>query len=118
MVIGSKVTGNQKRSWVRRLASISFIQLAKVLLRINFHDYSIAAKGYRKKLVEKYLPFLDDKTFYVVEIVCRAYQDGKNLKEIPVKCEDSRGSRFNLIHEGVYKFSNLFRLWLLKSGSR
>ena len=114
MVIGSKVTGSQKRSWVRRLASISFIELAKVLLRINFHDYSIAAKGYRKALVEKYRPFLDDKTFYVVEIVCRAYQDGKNLREIPVECEDRRESRFNLIHEGVYKFYSLFRLWLLK----
>ena len=114
MVIGSKITGTQKRAWIRRLASISFIRLAKVLLRINFHDYSIAAKGYRKALVEKYLPFLDDKTFYVVEIVCRAYQDGKTLREIPVECEDRRGSRFNLIHEGVYKFYNLFRLWLLK----
>ena len=118
MVIGSKITGTQKRAWIRRLASISFIRLAKVLLRINFHDYSIAAKGYRKALVEKYLPFLDDKTFYVVEIVCWAYQDGKRLKEIPVECEDRRGSRFSLIHEGVYKFGNLFRLWLFKSGSR
>ena len=116
MVIGSKITGTQKRSWVRRLASISFIRLAKVLLRINFHDYSIAAKGYRRALAEKYLPFIDDKTFYVVEIVCRAYQDGKHLKEIPVECEDRRGSRFSLIHEGVYKFYKLFRLWLLKSG--
>jgi len=118
MVIGSKITGSQKRSWVRRLASISFIQLARVLLRINFHDYSIAAKGYRKALVERYLPYMDDKTFYVVEIVRWAYQDGKSLKEIPVECTDMRESRFNLIHEGVYKFYNLFRLWLLKSGSR
>ena len=114
MVIGSKITGTQKRAWIRRLASISFIRLAKVLLRINFHDYSIAAKGYRKGLVERYLPFLDDKTFYVVEIICRAYQDGKTLREIPVECEDRRESRFNLIHEGVYKFYKLFRLWLLK----
>ena len=114
MVIGSKITGTQKRAWIRRLASIFFIRLAKVLLRINFHDYSIAAKGYRKALVEKYLPFLDDKTFYVVEITCRAYQDGKTLREIPVECEDRRESRFNLLHEGVYKFYNLFRLWLLK----
>ena len=114
MVIGSKITGTQNRAWIRRLASISFIRLAKVLLRINFHDYSIAAKGYRKTLVEKYLPFLDDKTFYVVEIVCRAYQDGKILREISVECTDTRESRFNLIHEGVYKFYNLFRLWLLK----
>jgi len=118
MVIGSKITGSQQRSWIRRLASISFIRLAKVLLRINFHDYSIAAKGYRKALVERYLPYMDDKTFYVVEIVRWAYQDGKRLREIPVECTDMRESRFNLIHEGVYKFGKLFRLWLFKSGRR
>ena len=112
IVIGSKVTGTQRRSWIRRMASISFIRLAKILLNIRFHDYSIAAKGYRKEVVEKYLPFVDDKTFYVVEIVCRACQDGKRVKEIPVRCFDMRASRFNLMHEGVYKFGNLFRLWL------
>ena len=118
MVIGSKITGSQRRSWIRRLASISFIRLARVLLRIHFHDYSIAAKGYRKTLVEKYLPFMDDQTFYVVEIVCWASRDGKRLREIPVACTDLRGSRFNLIHEGIYKFGNLFLLWLLKSDRR
>ncbi len=112
MVIGSKVTGNQKRSWIRKMASNSFINLAKLLLQINFHDYSISAKGYRKELVEKYLPYVDNKTFYVVEIVYRAYHDGKRLKEIPVECIDMRESRFNLIHEGIYKFGNLFRLWV------
>ena len=112
MVIGSKITGTQRSSWIRRMASVSFIRLAKILLNIKFHDYSIAAKGYRKEVVEEYLPFVDDKTFYVVEIVCRACQDGKRVKEIPVRCFDMRTSRFNLIHEGVYKFGNLFRLWL------
>jgi len=112
MVIGSKITGSQKRSFIRKVASNSFIHLARVLLRIHFHDYSIAAKGYRKELVKRYLPHIDDKTFYVVEIVCRAFHDGKKLKEIPVQCHDMRESRFNLMHEGVYKFGNLFRLWL------
>jgi glycosyltransferase involved in cell wall biosynthesis len=119
IVIGSKITGSQRRSWIRRMASISFIRLAKILLNIRFHDYSIGAKGYRKEVVEEYLHFVDDKTFYVVEIVCRACQDGKRVKEIPVRCLDMRTSRFNLMHEGVYKFGNLFRLWLslLRSSS-
>jgi glycosyltransferase involved in cell wall biosynthesis len=113
MVIGSKITGSQQRAWIRRLASISFIRLAGILLRIHFHDYSIAAKGYRKALVETYLPYMDDQTFYVVQLVYWASRDGKRLREIPVACTDLRGSRFNLIHEGLYKFGNLFRLWLV-----
>lgn len=112
MVIGSKITGTQDRSWVRTAASVTFIRLAGLLLRIHFNDYSIAAKGYQKGLVAQCLPFLDDQTFYVVQMIYWASRNGKRLVEIPVSCKDLRGSRFNLIHEGLYKFGNLFRLWL------
>lgn len=115
IIIGSKSTGSQKRSWIRKMASNSFIDLARLLLKIDFHDYSIAAKGYRKEILKGYLPCMDDKTFYVVAIVHRAYREGKRLKEIPVTCLDLRESRFNLIHEGVYKFGNLLCLWLRSS---
>ena len=112
IVIGSKIMGSQKRSLSRRMASNCFISCAKLLLRVDFHDYSIAAKAYRTEIAKKYLPYVDEKTFYVIEIVHRAYHEGYRLKEIPVQCHDTRGSRFNLIHEGIYKFSNLFRLWI------
>ena len=112
MVIGSKITGEQQRSWSRKTASNLFIRLAGRLLSINYHDYSIAAKGYRKDLLKRYLESIDDHTFYVVEIVHRAARDGFRISEIPVNCMDMRESRFNLLNEGVYKFGNLFRLWL------
>ena len=117
MVIGSKITGEQQRSWSRKSASTLFIRLAGRLLHINYHDYSIAAKAYRKDLVKRYLEYIDDHTFYVVEIVYRASRDGCRILEVPVNCLDMRGSRFNLLHEGLYKFGNLFRLWL-KTTSR
>ena len=69
IVIGSKIKGSQERSLIRTIASNTFISLARFLLQIDFHDYSIAAKGYRKEIVERYLPYIDDQTFYVVEIV-------------------------------------------------
>ncbi len=112
MVVGSKITGIQRRSWIRKGASNLFIRLAKVLLHIAFTDYSIAAKAYRRRFAVKYLSCVDEKTFYVVEILYRACREGKRVTEIPVKCHDTRESRFNLIHEGCYKFGNLFRLWL------
>ena len=112
LVIGSKITGEQQRSWSRKAASNLFIRLAGRLLHINYHDYSIAAKGYRKDLLKRYIEHVDDHTFYVVEIVHRASRDGYRILEIPVNCLDMRGSRFNLLNEGIYKFGNLFRLWL------
>ena len=112
MVVGSKLTGKQHRSWMRCAASNLFIQIAKRLLHMDFHDYSIAAKAYRKEMVSQYLNGIDKHTFYVVNIVYRATRAGYRLKEIPVSCVDLRESRFNLIHEGFYKFGNLFRLCL------
>ncbi len=112
IVIGSKFTGRQRRSFIRKAASGTFIALARMLLGIGFHDYSIAAKGYRKSVARNYISRVDDLTFYVVEVVYRAHQDGMRLTEIPVYCCDTRGSRFNLIHEGFYKFGKLFLLCL------
>jgi glycosyltransferase involved in cell wall biosynthesis len=111
IVIGSKIMGDQKRPWLRKSVSNLFIILARFLLGIGFHDYSIAAKGYKTDAARRYLNFLDDKTFYVVIMVHLAKADGLKITEIPVSCFDMRGSRFNLLHEGVYKFGNLFLLF-------
>ena len=107
-----KLTGNQLRSWIRCTASNLFIQLAKRLLLIDFHDYSIAAKAYQKELALKYLNSMDRHTFYVLNIIFKASRNGNKLIEVPVSCVDLRDSRFNLLHEGIYKFGNLFRLYL------
>jgi len=112
MVIGSKLTGNQLRSGIRRAASNLFIQFAKQLLHLDFHDYSIAAKAYRKAFALKYLDCVDRHTFYVLNIIFKASRNGNKLTEIPVSCVDLRESRFNLLHEGIYKFGNLFKLCL------
>ncbi|MBI5843038.1 MAG: glycosyltransferase family 2 protein [Deltaproteobacteria bacterium] len=112
IVIGSKIMGNQKRPWLRKSVSNLFIILARFLLGIGFHDYSIAAKAYRTASARRYLDFLDKKTFYVVIMVHLATADGLKITEIPVSCHDMRESRFNLLHEGVYKFGNLFLLFL------
>lgn len=111
VVVGSKITGNQRRSVLRKTASNAFIFCARTLLGLSYSDYSIAAKAYRKDAISAYLPHMDDKTFYVTEILFRAFRDGKTLTEIPVDCNDTRPSRFNLIHEGWYKFSRLFTLY-------
>ena len=79
---------------------------------MDFHDYSIAAKAYRKELALEYLDCVDRHTFYVVNIIFKASRNGSKLIEIPVSCLDLRESRFNLIHEGIYKFGNLFKLCL------
>jgi len=111
IVIGSKKVGDERRSVFRRLGSDLFILTARVLLGLPFEDYSIGAKGYRRDLVLDYANRIDRGTSYVLTIVYLACRDNRKVVEIPVSCEDYRESRFNIIHEGLYRFAQLFRLW-------
>lgn len=118
IVVGSKQTGTQRRSWVRRLASATFIACTRTLLGLRFTDYSIGAKAYRKGVIEPYLPHLADGSAYVLQLMAWRAWAGSPIAEIPVRCEDYRKSRFNLLHEGVYRFGSLFPLLLQKWGRK
>ncbi|MBI4380806.1 MAG: glycosyltransferase family 2 protein [candidate division NC10 bacterium] len=113
LVVGSKQTGSQRRSWLRWLASATFISCARLLLGTTVTDYSIGAKGYRRSWIMPYLDRLDDDTAYVLQLVAWGRRDGARITEIPVSCEDLRRSKFNLLHEGIHKFSSLFLIWLI-----
>jgi hypothetical protein len=97
---------------LRKIASNAFIFGAGKLLGMNFNDYSIAAKAYKSGTLKKYITGTNDQTFYVVEVLLKAHLAKVKIKEIPVSCTDLRPSKFNLIHEGIHKFGNLFLLWL------
>jgi glycosyltransferase involved in cell wall biosynthesis len=111
IVVGSKKLGMQKRSFFRLLASNTFIFLVKSLLGLDFHDYSIAAKGYRKNDIMERLSRIDHGSSYVIEIIYFVKQKGLRIIEIPVYCVDTRKSKFNIYNEVIYRFKNLLKLW-------
>lgn len=110
MVIGSKKVGEELRSWVRRLGSDTYIWVAKNLLGLEYSDYSIGAKAYRKSAILPYLGRMDEKTGYVLTLIHHLQKDNNQIVQIPVSCHDQRGSKFSLIQEGLYRFIHLFRL--------
>jgi len=110
IVIGSKIQGLQRRSWFRKAGSQFYVFIAKKMLRLEYNDYAPSGKAYRKSVVQKYLDGKDNGTTYVVETVYRAKKDGHKIIQIPIDCDDRRKSKFNLLQEGVYKFSHLFRM--------
>ena len=111
IVVGSKKMGNQQRALWRKAGSTAFIITVRLLLGLPFEDYSIAAKAYRREVVLAHLDQIDHGTSYVLDILYHALAEGGRAVEIPVYCEDYRTSRFNLIHEALYRFRNVFRLW-------
>ncbi len=112
VVIGSKKLGKQKRSWMRKTGSDLFLRIARLFLGMTYEDYSIAAKAYRVETLKRYAACIDAGSSYVLEITYRVQRGGGRVVEIPVSCEDWRASKFNLVHEAVYKYGKLFRLWL------
>ncbi len=114
IIVGSKKMGHERRSIFRRLGSDLFILTARILLGLPFEDYSIGAKAYKRDLILEYLAGIDRGTSYVLNIICLAFEDKRRVIEIPVRCEDYRQSRFNIIYEGFYRFFNLFKLWYVE----
>jgi len=111
-VVGSKQLGQQSRPLLRIIASGTFIWLTNLLTGMPFRDYSIGAKAYRTEKVLPFVHLVDRHTFYTQEMLFQLVRHGASVKEIPVTCEDRRQSRFNLFHEGFYRYGKLFGLWL------
>ncbi|HLK11351.1 MAG TPA: glycosyltransferase [Candidatus Binatia bacterium] len=112
IVVGSKKLGKQKRSWVRRFASDTFLRIARLLLGVTYDDYSIAAKGYRVETARRFAAHIDEGSSYVIEMCFFTQRAGGRIVQVPVECEDWRKSKFNLVHEAFYKYGHLFGLWL------
>jgi glycosyltransferase involved in cell wall biosynthesis len=111
IIIGSKKVGEQQRSKFRLFVSGGFIFLVKHLLGLNYTDYSIGTKAYKKDVIEHWISEIDHGSSYVIELVYHAKKEGHKIIEIPVFCDDRRKSRFNLSYEIFYRFKNLLILW-------
>ena len=110
-VVGSKLLGSQKRPLMRIIASGCFIFLTNLLLQMPWRDYSIGAKAYRTEAIRPFLDKVDAQTFYTQQMLFQLRRARARIIEIPVSCEDHRPSKFNLLHEGFYRYGKLFGLW-------
>jgi glycosyltransferase involved in cell wall biosynthesis len=111
LVIGSKKLGVENRSLLRRFGSDLYIWTVRALYRMNSHDFSMAAKGYRVSFFRRFASQLSDHTNYVVDCVYLAKLHHGRSTEIPVACDDHRPSRYNLGREAMERYSYLFKLW-------
>jgi glycosyltransferase involved in cell wall biosynthesis len=118
IVVGSKKLGQQKRSFLRKLGSDTFLRIARLLLGMAYEDYSIAAKAYRVETVRRFADRINAGSSYVIEMCFLTHRSGGKVIQIPVSCEDWRASKFNLVHEALYKYSHLIRLWLRNGRAR
>ena len=75
-----------------------------------YKDYSMAAKAYKKEAIINHIEKVDYGTSYVIDLIYFAKKDKKKIIEIPVSCFDKRKSKFNILHESLYRLKNLIKL--------
>ena len=112
VVVGSKQSGTQARSPLRRLGSGAFIICAQLLLGLPYDDYSIGAKAYRKEIFGGWEEQMSDDTNYEMDVLYRCNHAGLKTAVLPVGCSDWRTSRFRLLGEAFVKYTHLLRLFL------
>lgn len=109
MVVGSKTMGSQRRALPRILGSQAYIVAAQIAFRLTVSDYAPSTKAYRRSALIEALPHLDPWTGYVFELCLYFRIKNRRVVQIGVDCDDRRRSRFNLLYEGLYRYSHLYR---------
>jgi glycosyltransferase involved in cell wall biosynthesis len=112
IVVGSKRLGFQQRRWYRTFISVVFTRLVRLLLGLEYGDYSIGCKGWRKSDIAGLVGGIDHGSSYVIELIYHVVRGGGRVVEVPVYCDDRRPSKFNIVHEVFYRLKNLLTLWL------
>jgi len=110
IVIGSKIS-SQQRPLYRRVISKTYIALTKMFLGLDFSDYSIGAKGYRKDSIVGDIKKIGSGSFYVIALIYFAKQRNRKIVEIKTSCHDTRKSKFSLSNEVIYRLNNLLTFW-------
>lgn len=115
IVVGSKFMrgGSQKRPLLRIFASGTFTVLSRLLLGLQFSDYSMSGKGYRREDIIRDLKKIGKGSSYVIELISITKKKNLNISQIPVHCFDRRSSKFSFVGEALYRFGRLLNFWLI-----
>lgn len=97
-IIGSRwMKGSEviNRTFIRKVVSLGFILLVKIIFQLPFLDTQCPAKLFRKSLIKDILPKLKTKNMvFDVELLYYASKSGYKIKEIPIKWVAKSGSAF------------------------
>jgi len=108
-VVGSKTMGNQRRTVLRILGSQFYIMCAQVLFDLTISDYSIGCKAFRRAVILPVVQHLDPWTGFMLEAVLYLKSRCHTILQISIDCNDTRKSRFSLLHEGLFRFRHMAR---------
>ncbi|MCX6745054.1 MAG: glycosyltransferase [Candidatus Parcubacteria bacterium] len=117
LVIGSRYLKESqvKRSVWRRLFSLGYRCLLRLVLGTQIRDLPCGFKAGSPRVVKEIMPQVQNHTwFFDSELVYLAEKAGLKIKEIPVKWQEPRGkedkSRVNMLKVTALYFNEVWRL--------
>lgn len=112
LIVGSKLldSSNDERPWARNAASRIYNGMLRVGLGFRGTD-THGLKAFRR---DKLLPIVNrcvaDKDVFASEFVIRAYREGVNVQEIPIRVVEKRRPSINLVRRVPNVMKQLARL--------
>jgi len=101
------------RSLTRRLTSLFFAALTRVIFGLPFRDTQCGAKVVRRRVVEQALPLLSARDFlFDVDLLLTAARLGFRIIEVPTVWLDQPGSHVKPVSDGRQMAASSLSLWI------
>ncbi|MCL5795717.1 MAG: glycosyltransferase [Patescibacteria group bacterium] len=117
IVIGSRFHRQSKvsRSMLRRLTSLAYRLVLKLILRVKINDAPCGFKAVDRQIITKVLPQVSNlEWFFDSEMVVLAEKMGYRIKEAPIVWTEARRdgdkSRVNVLNLGINYFKQVLSL--------
>lgn len=113
VMVGRRVTS--RRPWGRRVTSLGFNFIVRLLLGIPVRDTQCGAKFFRAAFVPAILAAADTCDMAVdVDLLLAARAAGATVGEREVSWRDQPGSKVRVLRTSSLMFLSVWRLWLLR----
>ncbi|MDP2741302.1 MAG: glycosyltransferase [bacterium] len=112
MAIGSRLKKESKikRSLHRKIISLGYSSLVRLLFKTSIMDYQCGFKGFNAKTIKPILPIKENGYAFDTELILKGLKNGLKIKEIPVEWEEKPGSKINVLKHGFQMFFSLLKL--------
>jgi len=102
-----------RRSLLRRVFSLVFARLTRVLFNLSVADTQCGAKVARREVIERSLPLLSSRDFlFDVDLLVTAERLGYRIIEVPTVWVDRSGSRVRPAADAGLMAMSSLRLWM------
>ncbi len=107
---------NPKQTLVRRIASRGFNSLVNLIFGLKYYDTQCGAKIFRGKAIKSILTRLGITEWaFDIDLLYQLKKSGYRILEMPIRWEDSLGSKLNVPKTSTRMFFSVIRLRLINS---